>query len=258
MSEFVGVDIGGTGIKVATVDTATGTLSSPRKRAATPRPATPEATAFVVAELVAEVGVEGPIGAGFPGVVQRGVAATAANLDPSWVGVDVAALLSDHMGARPVSVINDADAAGLAEIRFASGAEQTGVVVMITLGTGIGTAIFNDGILVPNAEFGHLVIGSAEAEKFASGGAKDRPGSTWEHWTGHLEDFLRELEHLLWPELFVIGGGISSEFRRFCAGLNTRTSVIAATLGNDAGIVGAALAAEASMTSDPPRRASTR
>ncbi len=242
MTVRLGVDIGGTGIKAATVDLERGALVGDRHSVATPRPATPEAVAAAAADLARTIDNVGPVGLGFPGVVRHGVAATAANLDPEWVGIDAAALFSDHLGGRPVTVINDADAAGLAEMRFGAGADQSGVVVMVTLGTGIGTAVFVDGMLVPNSEFGHLVLGGIEAEQVASSRAKQMAGQSWKQWSRQLLVFLEELERLIWPDLLIIGGGISAEFRRFCEGLRTATPVVAASLGNDAGIVGAAIA----------------
>lgn len=237
----IGVDIGGTSIKVAPVDLETGRLSRTADRAPTPRPATPNNLIEVVADLVGEMPTQlTTVGVGFPGVVRDGVVSTAANLDLSWVGRDVQSMLADRLNARRVTVINDADAAGLAEMRFGSGRDAQGVVVTVTLGTGIGTAVFNDGVLVPNSEYGHLMIGNTEAEDLASG--QVRNSLSWEHWGHHLEIVLRQLERLIWPDLFIIGGGISAEFHRFCAGLDTQTPVVAAAMGNDAGIVGAAIA----------------
>jgi len=241
----LGVDIGGTGVKAALVDTDRGALVGNPARRATPRPATPEAVASVVVDLAEGLGCDGPVGLGFPGVVRHGVVSTAANLDSNWIGVDSADLFSRNLGGRPVTVINDADAAGLAEIRYGAGAGAAGVVVMVTLGTGIGTAVFNDSILVPNTEYGHLMMNGTEAERLASTRAKEQSDLTWKQWTRLLLGFLNELERLMWPDLFIIGGGISAEFRSFCASLHTSAPVLAASLGNDAGIVGAAIAAYA-------------
>lgn len=233
-----GVDIGGTGIKVAPVDVETGRLVAPARRLPTPQPAFPEATASVIAELVD--GEASVIGVGYPGVVRRGVAATAVNLEPAWIGLDVESFLAERLACPAVTVINDADAAGLAELRFGAGAGRSGVVVMITLGTGIGSAVFSDGMLVPNGEYGHLLIDGVEAETLASGRARN--SLAWKDWTEHLEVVLRSIERLIWPDLFIIGGGISAEFDRFCSGLETVTPVVPASMGNDAGIVGAAMA----------------
>ncbi|MEE8331026.1 MAG: ROK family protein [Acidimicrobiia bacterium] len=217
-------------------------LVAKRQRQPTPQPATPVAVASVVAELAGRFDAGGPVGCGFPGVVRHGVIGTAANLDPAWLDTHAATLSSDTLGGRTVNVINDADAAGLAEIRFGAGAGQPGVVVMITLGTGIGTAMFVDGILVPNTEFGHLMMDGTEAERLASTRAKEQNDLDWTQWTGHVLAFVKELERLMWPDMFIIGGGVSAEFQAFCESLRTVTPVAAAALGNDTGIVGAALA----------------
>ncbi len=237
----IGIDIGGTSIKVAPVDLEAGRLLRTTHRSATPRPATPDALVDVVADLVGELPAQPTtVGVGFPGVVRDGIVSTAANLDPSWVGQDVASLLADRLDCPKVAVMNDADAAGLAEMRFGSGRDTPGVVVTVTLGTGIGTAVFSHGVLVPNSEYGHLMIDGTEAEDLASGLARN--SLSWKHWGRHLEIVLRQLERLIWPDLFIIGGGISAEFQRFCAGLDTTTPVVAAAMGNEAGIVGAAIA----------------
>lgn len=242
MTTRLGVDVGGTGIKAARVDLERGELVDDRQYVATPDPATPSAVAVSVADIAEGFDTNGSVGVGFPGVVRHGVTATAANLDPAWIGTDAADLFSQHLRDRPVTVINDADAAGLAEMRFGAGADRAGVVVMVTLGTGIGSAVFVDGTLVPNTEYGHLVIGGTEAEKLASTRAKEEDSQSWRQWTDHLLEFLKELERLIWPDLFIIGGGISAEFRDFCERLRPETPVVPATLGNDAGIVGAAMA----------------
>lgn len=237
----IGIDIGGTSIKVAPVDLETGRLSATVDRAPTPSPATPDVLVEVVAEMLGKLPTPSTtVGVGFPGVVRDGVVSTAANLDPSWVGRDVRSIFADRLNVGRVTVINDADAAGLAEMRFGSGRDAQGVVVTVTLGTGIGTAVFSGGMLVPNSEYGHLLIDGTEAEDLASG--QVRNSLSWQHWGHHLEIVLRHIERLIWPDLFIIGGGISAEFHRFCAGLDTQTPVVAAAMGNDAGIIGAALA----------------
>ncbi|HEX6300327.1 MAG TPA: ROK family protein [Acidimicrobiia bacterium] len=242
MTIRLGVDIGGTGIKAAPVDLERGVLVGDRRSVATPHPATPARVGVTVAELVDGVGTDGPVGLGFPGVIKEGVVVTATNLHPEWIGANAKSLFSHHLGGRPVAVVNDADAAGLAEMGFGAGAGQSGVAVMVTLGTGIGTAVFVDGTLVPNTEYGHLVVGGTEAEQLASARAKEHDNQSWKQWTTHLLGFLKELERLIWPDLFIIGGGISAEFRFFCERLQTSAPLVAATLGNDAGIVGAAIA----------------
>ncbi len=249
MTVIVGVDIGGTSIKVAPVETSTGSLIGEPHHAPTPRAATPRAVVATVAGLVAASGASDVIGVGFPGVVRRGVVGTAANLDPSWVNLDAAATIAGALGGRRVTVVNDADAAGLAEVHVGSAVGRRGVVVVVTLGTGIGTAVFNDGVLLPNTELGHLLLDGVDAETLASGRARNEVGMTWERWTDRLNRFLGDVEKLFWPDLFVIGGGISADFSIFGAGLDLATPVVPAGLGNDAGIVGAAFAA-ARVTQD--------
>lgn len=246
--ELLGIDIGGTGIKGAPVDVETGILTADRVRLLTPQPAEPKAVAEVVAEVVGRFSACGPVGATFPAVIRAGRAETAANVDPSWIGEDVAARLGDAAG-RPFVVLNDADAAGLAEMRFGAGRGRQGVVVMVTLGTGIGTAVFVDGQLVPNTELGHLELGGREAEKWAADSVRERKGLSWQKWGKRVDEYLRHLEMLLSPDLFVLGGGASKRSAKFFPSLGTRAEVVPAQLLNEAGIVGAAVAA-----SDPGRR----
>jgi len=229
-------------MKAAVVDTSTGEFLSDKHRIVTPRPATPEAMAEVVSELSTHFDWAGPVGVGFPGVIQRGVVRTAANLDTSWLEVNADEIFTKASGCDVV-VINDADAAGLAEVRFGAGRDVPGVVILLTLGTGIGSAIFVDGTLVPNTEFGHLVIDGEIAEAQASSRVKDEQELSYKDWANELEDVLEEMEKLFWPELFVLGGGISKDFGQFEKYLNkVRTTVVPAQRLNRAGIVGAALA----------------
>jgi polyphosphate glucokinase len=246
--ELLGIDIGGTGIKGAPVDVETGILTADRVRLLTPQPAEPKAVAEVVAEVVGRFSASGAVGATFPAVIRAGRAETAANVDPSWIGEDVAARLGDAAG-RPFVVLNDADAAGLAEMRFGAGRGRQGVVVMVTLGTGIGTAVFVDGKLVPNTELGHLELGGREAEKWAADSVRERKGLSWQKWGKRVDEYLRHLEMLLSPDLFVLGGGASKKSAKFFPSLGTRAEVVPAQLLNEAGIVGAAVAA-----ADPGRR----
>lgn len=242
MTRVLGIDIGGTGMKAAEVDISTGEMVSERQRIATPKPATPEAMAEVVAELTGQCSWKGPVGMGFPGVVQSGVIRTAANLDKSWVGVDADKIFTDVAGCDVV-MINDADAAGLAEARFGAAKGVKGVVILLTLGTGIGSAIFVDGKLVPNTEFGHLDLNGKLAEHRASARVKEDKDLSYAKWSKQLSKVLREMEKLFWPELFVLGGGISASFDKFEDHLKkVRTPVVAAEMENKAGIVGAALA----------------
>ncbi len=240
----IGVDIGGTGIKGAPVDTSTGSLVRERIRLLTPHPATPAAVAGVVAELVGQLDCPGPLGVTLPAVVQHGVARTAANIDDAWVDSDAAALLSDATG-RPVAVVNDADAAGVAEMRFGAGVGQDGVVVMVTFGTGIGSAVFADGRLVPNTELGHLPLHGGDAEDWAAASIREEEELSWKKWAHRVERYLQLVERLLWPDLIIVGGGVSKHADRFLPHVETRARVVPAEMHNDAGIAGAALFAPA-------------
>jgi polyphosphate glucokinase len=240
--EVLGVDIGGSGIKAAPVDVTAGALTLERIKVLTPQPAKPEAIADAVRGLVAQFGWSGRAGITFPGVVADGVIRTAANLDPAWIGVNAHDLFGTATGLE-VKVLNDADAAGQAEMRFGAGAGQRGTVVMLTFGTGIGSALFFDGVLVPNTEFGHIEIRGKDAEKRASERAREVHGLDWAQWAARVNEYMCHLEALLWPELFIVGGGVSRKSDKFLPlleGLHAR--VVAAKLHNDAGIVGAALA----------------
>jgi polyphosphate glucokinase len=243
MAHVLGVDIGGTGIKAAPVDLDTGTLVSERVKLDTPHPSEPEAVAGVVSELVTRFSWTGPAGITFPGVVADGIIRTAANVDKSWIGTDAIKLFETATG-RTVSVINDADAAGLAEMRFGAGVGQQGTVLMLTLGTGIGSALFIDGILVPNTEFGHIEIRGKEAEKRAAEIVREEHALSWGKWAGRVDEYLGHMEMLLSPKLIIIGGGISRKSDKFLPLLTgLRAEVVPARLHNDAGIVGAAMAA---------------
>jgi polyphosphate glucokinase len=240
--EVLGIDIGGSGIKAAPVEVTTGTLTRGRIKVLTPQPSNPEAMAKAVRGLVAEFGRSGRAGITFPGVVTNGVIRTAANLDSTWIGVDARDLFGTATGLE-VQVINDADAAGQAEMRFGAGAGQKGTVVMLTFGTGIGSALFIDGILVPNTEFGHIEIRGKDAEKRASERAREVHDLDWAQWAGRVDEYMSHLEALLWPELFIVGGGVSRKSDKFLPLLDgLRARVVPAKMHNDAGIVGAALA----------------
>ena len=240
-----GVDIGGSGIKGAPVDLATGTFGAERRRIPTPQPSTPDAVAEVVAEVVSSFGADGgtgAVGVTFPAVIQHGVARTAANVDKAWIGTDVDALLTARLG-RPVHVVNDADAAGYAEARYGAAKEVRGVVFMATLGTGIGSAVIVDGTLVPNTELGHLEVGGKDAETRTSDAARDAENLTWEHWARRLQRYFSAVEDLLWPDLIIVGGGVSKKSTKFLPLLSLRAPIVPAALLNDAGIIGAALLA---------------
>jgi polyphosphate glucokinase len=241
----IGIDIGGTGIKAALVDLENGSLVSERFRLDTPRPSTPSAVAATVGAVVGSisgVGAVTPVGVTFPGVVMHGTVKTSANMDASWVDTSLADTLAPVLPGSPVT-LNDADAAGLAEVRYGAGEGRDGLIIMVTLGTGIGTALIYDGVLVPNAELGHIEVGGHDAESRASASARERRNLTWEVWAGKVQKYLRSLENVLWPDLFIICGGVSKRPEGWFALIETRTPKVIATLVNNAGIVGAALAA---------------
>ncbi|MBV9207050.1 MAG: ROK family protein, partial [Actinobacteria bacterium] len=208
--QALGIDIGGTGIKGAPVDVGTGQLLADRQKIPTPRPARPEPVADVVKQLTTSFSWSGPIGITFPGVVTDGVTRTAANLDPAWIGVDAGDLFGQAAG-NPVRVLNDADAAGVAEMTFGAGVGQQGTVLMLTFGTGIGSALFIKGILVPNTEFGHVELHGEDAEKRASERAKELHDLSWGKWAGRVDEYLQHIEALLSPHLIIVGGGVSKQ-----------------------------------------------
>jgi polyphosphate glucokinase len=240
-----GIDIGGSGIKGGLVNLETGELDGERLRVVTPQPSTPDAVADVVTEIVEKFGWTGPVGVTLPCVVKRGVALTAANVDKGWVDTDAAALFARRLGraTADVVVLNDADAAGMAEVRYGAGAGKSGVVVLLTFGTGIGSAVFLDGKLVPNTEFGHLEVDGHDAEKRAAASVKDEKDLSWAEWTHRVSRYLRTMEDLIWPDLVIAGGGVSKKADKWLPLLKVRTQVVPAALKNDAGIVGAAAAA---------------
>ena len=245
-----GIDIGGTGIKGAPVDLATGKLVTDRKKIATPHPATPEAVTEVVKEVAQSFGWTGATGATFPGVVVNGTIRTAANVDKSWIGTDAAGLFGKAIGTG-VAVLNDADAAGIAEMTFGAGVGVQGTVLMLTFGTGVGSALFVDGVLVPNTEFGHIEIRGKDAEKRASERGKTDHGWGWKDWTDRVSEYLQHLEALLSPGLIIVGGGISRESEKWVPLLTgVQAKIVPAALHNDAGIVGAAMAAGSSAAAE--------
>jgi polyphosphate glucokinase len=238
-----GIDIGGTGIKAAPVDVSTGELIAQRKKIPTPRPATPEAVTAVVKELAAQFGWRSVAAATFPGVVIDGTVRTAANVDKSWISTDAAAAFSAAIGSE-VKVLNDADAAGVAEMTFGAGKGERGTVLMLTFGTGIGSALFTGGLLVPNTEFGHIEIRGKDAETRAAEHAKEVHDWGWKDWSKRVEEYMEHMEALLSPDLIIVGGGISKESEKWVpllTGVHAR--IVPATMHNDAGIVGAAMAA---------------
>jgi polyphosphate glucokinase len=244
-----GVDVGGSGIKGCVVDLKAGRLDGERVRIDTPDPSKPDAVAAVVKDIVEGFGWTGPVGVTLPAVIKRGTAYTAANIDKSWIGTDAATLFAERLGRQPrdVVVLNDADAAGMAEIRYGWPHDQEGVVVLLTFGTGIGSALFVDGKLVPNTEFGHLEVDGHDAETRAAASVKDERELSWEEWAHRVSRYIRSLEDLIWPDLIIAGGGVSKKADRWLPLLDVRTKVVAAELRNDAGIVGAAVAAHLSV-----------
>ena len=249
----IGVDVGGSGVKAAVVDTESGRLRSERLRVPTPQPATPEAVSATIARLVRRlakttgISDSAPVGIGLPGVAIGGRLLTAANIDPAWVDYPVAEKLGRTL-KRKVSIVNDADAAGIAEMRFGVGAGQRGVVIFLTLGTGVGSGVFVDGTLVPNTEFGQMEIRGRAAERRSASAARVRKGLSWRAWTLDLDEHLQRIEDLMWPTLFILGGGVSKNGDKFIPNLKRRTPVVAAQLRNDAGIVGAAVVAAEGLT----------
>lgn len=241
--QALGVDVGGSGVKGAIIDLATGQLVGERFRLETPQPATPEAVTATVAEVVRHFNFSGPLGVTYPGVVVDGVVHTAANVDRSWIGANAAEQYSRALDGRPVTVLNDADAAGLAEQHYGAGRNRKGVVVLLTFGTGIGSAVIHNGMLLPNTEFGHIEVGGKEAEHRAASSVKDRNEWSYQRWAKEVTKVLVAVENAIWPDLFIAGGGISRKAEKWIPLLTNRTPVVAAELLNTAGIVGAAMAA---------------
>ncbi|GHD93724.1 polyphosphate--glucose phosphotransferase [Streptomyces naganishii] len=243
--QIFGVDIGGSGIKGAPVDLDKGDLAQERCKVLTPQPATPDGVAEGVRQVVEHFGWKGPVGLTFPGVVTGGATIrTAANVDKSWVDTDARVLFGERLGGLPVTAVNDADAAGVAEMHFGAGRDRRGTVVLLTFGTGIGSAVFTDGRLVANTELGHLELDGHEAEKRASSKAKDDHELTWEQWARRVQKYLAHVEMLFSPELFIIGGGVSRKAHKFLPLIEgVRAEIVPAQLQNNAGIVGAAMRA---------------
>ncbi len=237
-----GIDVGGSGVKGARVDLDTGEFVDERIKIATPKPATPEAVAEVTARIIAEAQWDGPVGITVPAIVRDQVARSAANIDPAWIGTNVAELSSAHLPGRELTVLNDADAAGLAESRYGDPRANSGPVVFLTLGTGIGSALLIDGTLYPNSELGHLYVDGKEAEHLASSAVKEREELSYKKWAKRVSTVLNHYEFIFSPSLFIVGGGISRKADKWIPLLTTETEVVPATLRNRAGIVGAALA----------------
>lgn len=248
-----GVDVGGSGIKGGIVDLVTGELIGDRYKIETPQPSTPDAVATVVAQIVSHFEWTGPVGVTLPAVVTGGVARSAANIDGAWIGTDAKALFATALGHQNVTVLNDADAAGVAEDRYGAGKGKSGVVVLLTFGTGIGSAVLHNGVLLPNTEFGHLEVNGKEAEHRAASSVKETKDLSYKEWAKEVSKVLETFEALLWPDLFIAGGGISRKSEKWIPHLTNRTPVVAATLLNTAGIVGAALAADTAAVTGQAR-----
>ena len=238
----LGIDIGGSGIKGAAVDLARGQFATDRLRFDTPKVSSPAAVADIVAQIAehfaGDIG-DSPVGVTLPAVVTNGVVRSAANIDPAWIGTDARTLLSDKLG-RSVTVVNDADAAGVGELHFGAARDASGLVLMTTLGTGIGSALLYDGVLVPNSELGHLEIDGHDAESRAAANVRDDKGLSWQEWADRLQRYYSHIEDLLWPDLIVVGGGVSRKADKFLPLLHLRAPIVAAQLANSAGIIGAA------------------
>jgi polyphosphate glucokinase len=251
----LGIDIGGSGIKGAPVDLAKGEFARDRLRCDTPKVSSPAAVADVVVQIAAHFADDtgdSPIGVTLPAVVTGGVVRTAANIDPAWIGTDARKLLSERLG-RPVTVVNDADAAGVGELQFGAARGSDGLVLMSTLGTGIGSALLYHGVLIPNSELGHLQIDGRDAEHRAASSVKDEKGLSWQEWAERLQKYYSHLEDLLWPDLIVVGGGVSRKADKFLPLLHLRAPIVAATLQNSAGIIGAAWLASKGAGPPPVR-----
>lgn len=237
--KVLGIDFGGSGIKGAIVDTDTGKMLTERHRIITPQPATPQSVADTIQQLVKHFNYEGPIGCGFPALINNGVAMSASNIDKSWIHVNAEQLFSATTG-MPVVVVNDADAAGIAELRFGAGNGAPGVVLLLTIGTGIGSALLNDGVLLPSTEFGHIEFKGDIAERYCSDAARERQQMSWEKWGKRFNKYLLYMEKLFSPSMFIIGGGVSKKMDLFQEAITVNAKVVPATLRNQAGIIGAA------------------
>jgi polyphosphate glucokinase len=243
-----GIDVGGSGIKGGVVDLDTGQLVGDRVKLLTPQPATPSAVAKTIAEVVNAFGWTGSLGVTYPGVVTHGIVQTAANVHKSWIGTSARDIISAELDGQDVTVLNDADAAGLAEERYGAGKGHTGLVVLLTFGTGIGSAVIHNGTLIPNTEFGHLEVGGEEAEHRAASSVKENNGWSFKKWAKEVTKVLIAIENAMWPDLFIAGGGISRKADKWIHLLENRTPVVPAALQNTAGIVGAAMASTTDVT----------
>lgn len=247
--KILGIDIGGSGIKGAPVDTETGQMLASRLRLPTPASAKPAPMIEIIREIAQYFDWTGPIGCGFPGVVRHGVTLSAANVSKKWIGFDAASAIAEITGC-PTCVVNDADAAGLAEISFGAGRGRQGVILVVTIGTGLGSALFSNGHLLPNSELGHIEINGVDAESRASDAARKREKLSWKQWGKRFNFYLNTLYKLFSPDLIILGGGTSSKFEKFSRYLDVPTEIVIATMLNEAGIVGAALAGKICLSGD--------
>ena len=250
--QILGIDIGGTGIKGAIVDTKTGALLTDRHRVATPQPATPKAVIEQVEALIFEFDWKGPIGCGFPAAVRHDVVMTASNIDKDWIGLNAAEHIQKATGCQ-THLVNDVDAAGYAEMNFGAGKHENGTVIVVAAGTGIGTALFTEGILYPNTELGFIKVKEMAGEHYAANSVRKRDDLTWEEWGQRFNEYLRRLEKLFWPDLFIMGGGVSKHFDTYSQYFDLHSRIVPAQMLNNAGIVGAALAAMHEFTELKPR-----
>jgi len=242
----LGIDIGGTGMKAAPVDTRTGSFMEDRFRLPTPNPATPEAMIGAVKEIVAHFNWNGIIGVGFPAAVKNEIVMTASNIDQKWIGLNAGKAIEDATGC-PTHLINDVDAAGLGEVKFGAGRKNKGSIIMVAAGTGIGTALFYKRRLFPNTELGYVMVNNLFGEHYVSASVKEKEELDWEVWGKRFNEYLKRLEFLLWPDLIIVGGGISKQFDEFSRYLTLHTRVVPAKLRNNAGIIGAALSAKKAL-----------
>lgn len=256
----IGVDVGGSGIKAAVVDVEAGRFRSDRLRVPTPIPATPEAVIASIGRLVRRLakasglGPVTPVGVGLPGVTLDDTLKSAANIEASWIDFPVVERVRKVTG-RPVAIVNDADAAGIAEMRFGVGAGKPGVVIFLTLGTGVGSGVFNNGVLVPNTEFGQMEIRGRPAERRSAAAARVRRGLSWKAWSQDLDEHLHRIDELMWPTLMILGGGVSKNADKFLPRLTVRCPIVPAQLRNDAGIIGAAIVATERAAEEAAARA---
>ena len=238
---ILGIDVGGSGIKGAIVDTQKGELITDRYRISTPKPATPDAVIETIGEIINHFEWKGPVGCGFPAAVKNEIVKTASNIDKSWIGVNASARIEEQTGC-PTHLLNDVDAAGFAEQEFGAGKGQLGTIFMAAFGTGIGTAVFHNQQLVPNTELGHIPMHGGPAEHYAANSVREKENLSWEEWGGRVNEYLQLVEFLFWPDLIILGGGVSKSFSKFSTYLNLETEVVPAKSRNHAGIIGAALA----------------